>query len=382
MQIFCKMHWVSIIMMIGVLFVFSSALEISKIHSSIKEIQEKEGKLQLTLIREWSGEDEVDENKIFSEPKDVAISKEGEVFILDKNRIQVFDKLGNYLRTIGRSGGGPGDFLNPIFLVIDNQNNLVVAEKDNHRIQILSSKGDYLGSFPLRDNLPGQVASTKKSEILMLNRIPTTKPSALWLYYDNQGQILQENGQREGDASDGVIARRYKFAFSLDKEDNIYAAAEYMPMLQKYSPAGELLFESTFEVPFEVPEIKSFRTSEGVFIEAEPVTKAMNIDSKGRIFLLTLTRLKNLEERKIEWEWYFMSRTGEGGYTRHKVNFDVNPETDLYRILVFNKSGKVIASKNLNIYANNIRIHEDRLFLIDSSVNMVIYEYKILVDLL
>ncbi|MEE8603945.1 MAG: 6-bladed beta-propeller [Candidatus Aminicenantaceae bacterium] len=377
MQFIRKIFAALMIIMMGFLFVSSGASEIKRVHSSLKEIQEKEGKLQLTLIREWSGEDEVDENKIFSEPKDVAISKEGEIYILDENRIQIFDKSGNYLRAIGRGGRGPGDLLNPIFLEIDKQNNLVIVEKDNHRIQISSSKGDYLGSFLLRDNLPGQVATTKKSEILMLNRIPTTKPSPLWFYYDYQGQILREGGQREGDASEGVIARRYKYAFSLDEEDNIYAAAEYIPMLQKYSPSGELQLESTFEVSFEVPEIKSFRTPEGVFVDAETVTKAMDIDAKGRIFLLTLTRLKNLEERKIEWEWYFMSRTGEGGFTRQKVNFDVGEKTDLYQILVFNNSGKIVASKKLDIYANNIRIYLDRLFLIDSSVNMMIYEYKI-----
>lgn len=267
--------------------------------------------------------------------------------------------------------------MDPTCLEIDKQNNLVVVEKDNHRIQISSAKGDYLGSFPLRDNLPGQVAITQKNEILMLNRIPTTKPSLLWFYYDYQGQILRDGGQREGDASDGVIAKRYKFAFSLDEEDNIYAAAEYIPMLQKYSPAGELQMESTFEVPFEVPEIKSFRRPEGVFIEAEAVSKAMDIDTKGRIFLLTFTRKKSFEEGKVGLKLHGMRRDGKGGIFTQKMKFDVGEKTDLYQILVFNNSGRIVASKKLNVHVNNIRIYEDRLFLIDSYVNMMIYEFKI-----
>ncbi len=377
MQFIRKIFAALMIIMTGFLFVSSGALEIKKVHNSLNEIKYKEGRLQLTLIREWSVEDETDENKIFSEPKDVVINNEGEIFILDENRIQVFNKSGKYLRTIGREGKGPGDLLNPIFFEIDKQNNLLVVEKDNQRIQILSSNGDYLGSFLLGDNPPGQVVTTKKREILMLNRISTTKPSPLWFYYDYQGQILQERGQREGDASDGVIARRYKFAFSLDEEDNIYAAAEYIPILQKYSPSGELQMESTFEVSFEVPEIKSFRTPEGVFVEAETVTKAMDIDAKGRIFLLTLTRKKSFEERKVGLKLYGMRRDGKGGIFTQKMKFDVGSETDLYQILVFNNSGKIVASKKLNVHANNIRIYEDRFFLIDSNVNMLIYEYKI-----
>ncbi len=54
--------------------------------------------------------------------------------------------------------------------------------------------------------------------------------------------------------------------------------------------------------------------------------------------------------------------------------------TDLYQILVFDNSGKIVASEKLNIYANNIRIHEDRLFLIDTYINMRIYEYRFIVD--
>jgi hypothetical protein len=354
--------------------------DIKKIHNSLKEIQSKEGLLKLEKIREWSGEFETDENKIFSEPLDVAINKKREIYILDEDRIQVFDKSGNFLRTIGRKGRGPGDLLNPIFFEIDNQNNLLVVEKDNQRIQILSSSGDYLGSFLLGNNSPGQLAATKKREILMLNRAPTTKPSPLWFFYDYKGQILRKKGQKEGGDSEGVISKRYEYSFSLDEEDNIFAAAEYIPILQKYSPQGEIEIESTFEVPFEVPEIKSFRTPEGVFVEAESVTKAIDIDAKGRIWLLTLSRLRNLEERKIEWEWYFLSRTGEGGITKQKPKFEVGEETDLYQILVFNNSGKILASKKLNVYADNIRIHEDRLFLIDSFVNLTIHEYRILDD--
>jgi hypothetical protein len=59
------------------------------------------------------------------------------------------------------------------------------------------------------------------------------------------------------------------------------------------------------------------------------------------------------------------------------MKFDVGSKTDLYQILVFNDSGEIIAQKKLDIHANNIRIYLDRLFLIDSYVNMMICEYKI-----
>ena len=55
--------------------------DIRKAHNSLEEIQKHEGKLKLELIREWSREDEMDEYKIFYEPKDVAVNDEGNIHI-------------------------------------------------------------------------------------------------------------------------------------------------------------------------------------------------------------------------------------------------------------------------------------------------------------
>jgi hypothetical protein len=371
------MHGAFFIVMMGFILTILGASEIKRVHNSLEEIQSKEGKLQPTLVREWSGEAETDENKIFSEPKDVVISDEGDIYVLDANRIQAFDKSGNYLRTIGRNGLGPGDLSDPTFFEIDKQKNLIVVEKNNQRIQIFSSKGDYRGSFLMRENRPGRIAITQKNEILVLNRMLTTNPSPLWLYYDYQGQILREIGERKGGSSDVENAMRHEFAFSLDERDNLFASAIYKPLLQKYSSTGELQLESAFEVPFEVPEIKTIKMPEGTFVEGEAVSRAMDIDSRGRIFLLALTRIKSYEEKKVGLKLYGMRRDGKGGIFTQKMKFDVDPRTNLYQILVFNDSGKIVASKKLNVHANNIRIHKNRLFLIDSYIDLVIREFEI-----
>ena len=65
--------------------------ETQKVHNSLEEIQKQEGKLKLELIYEWSSEDEMDENKIFYEPKDVAIS-EGRLFLLALTRVKNFEE--------------------------------------------------------------------------------------------------------------------------------------------------------------------------------------------------------------------------------------------------------------------------------------------------
>lgn len=62
-------------------------------------------------------------------------------------RISVFDKTGKFLRVIGRTGLGPGEFRTPHGLAWDSQGRLIVADRHNHRIQILTKSGNYLGEL-------------------------------------------------------------------------------------------------------------------------------------------------------------------------------------------------------------------------------------------
>jgi hypothetical protein len=84
-----------------------------------------------------------------------------------------------------------------------------------------------------------------------------------------------------------------------------------------------------------------------------------------------------LEERKIGMYFMFSSSDGKSAYSgREKAKVDPT-RSDLFQILAFDPAGKIIASKKLNTYVNKIRIHNDRLFLIDSYISMKILEYKI-----
>jgi hypothetical protein len=173
-----------------------------------------------------------------------------------------------------------------------------------------------------------------------------------------------------------VTSRRYSFSFDLDEEDNLYAAAHFRPLLQIYSPTGELKLESTFEVPFEVPEIKMVGSVGRQYVGAERVCSGMDTDGQDRVFILALTRLQNLKEKMVGTQTMLMSRSGKT--TQEKFKYDGDPtSSDKYQIMVFDHVGKIMAAKRLNIHANNIRVYKDRLFLIDTHINMKIYEYKV-----
>jgi len=63
-------------------------------------------------------------------------------------RISVFDRSGKFLRTIGKTGTGPGEFRTPHALVFDSQGRLIVADRHNHRIQVLTKDGKFIAQYP------------------------------------------------------------------------------------------------------------------------------------------------------------------------------------------------------------------------------------------
>ena len=62
-------------------------------------------------------------------------------------RISVFDRNGTFLRTIGSAGTGPGEFRTPHALEFDSRGQLVVADRHNHRVQVLTKEGEFVREF-------------------------------------------------------------------------------------------------------------------------------------------------------------------------------------------------------------------------------------------
>ena len=63
-------------------------------------------------------------------------------------RISVFDRNGKFLRTIGKTGTGPGEFRTPHALEFDSEGRLIVADRHNHRVQILTKDGKFIREYP------------------------------------------------------------------------------------------------------------------------------------------------------------------------------------------------------------------------------------------
>jgi sugar lactone lactonase YvrE len=83
----------------------------------------------------------------FRQVTDVAWDKEGNTFISDgyiNSRVAKVDKDGNWLKSWGDRGNGPGQFNTPHSIATDAKGNVYVADRGNHRIQVFDGDGRFL----------------------------------------------------------------------------------------------------------------------------------------------------------------------------------------------------------------------------------------------
>ena len=83
----------------------------------------------------------------FNEPTNVGFGPSGEAFIGDgygNARIHRFDREGNLELSWGEPGQGEGEFNVPHAVTVDDTGRVLVADRENDRIQIFSSDGEVL----------------------------------------------------------------------------------------------------------------------------------------------------------------------------------------------------------------------------------------------
>jgi len=95
------------------------------------------------------GEAEGRERYIFSQISSIAVDEKQNIFVLDSREahIKVFDESGDYVKTIGRRGQGPGEMSLPYSICITSQNEIMVQDLNNHRIMFFSLDGSLLKSL-------------------------------------------------------------------------------------------------------------------------------------------------------------------------------------------------------------------------------------------
>jgi len=374
------------------------------VQNSLKQIESCQEKLQLKLIRIWGGDDDTDENKFFRYPVDVTVDPDKRNYICDRNchNIKVFQASGEYLRTIGIKGRGPGDLWGPNLLDFSSNGELLVYEEGGRRFQWFNNQGKSIEILKYK-GIASWFSINSKDEIVIYDYYKTFKERNLISIINKKGKVLRTFGKYTDNSNSIYSAETLHFAS--DQHDNIYSANSNTPLIRKYSPDGKLLIAITFETPFKSPIEISMNSAEnevnvkrerkitakekvnlpgkGVSIQINTngkknkvgICQTIAVDSNDRIYIISQRRLLTKEE-KLKGRVSILG--GPQREIERKGDFDfIREMTDITQFLVFNSEGKIIAQSNKTMMGGNIHIFGNRLFFIDGKINQRILEYEI-----
>ncbi|XP_077983232.1 E3 ubiquitin-protein ligase TRIM71-like [Glandiceps talaboti] len=96
----------------------------------------------------------------FKWPTGIAVNHINErVYVVDATAhcILIYDKDGNFVKSFGCQGNKDGEFMNAVFLCINDIGNVYVSDKSNNRIQVFDADGHFMYSFGSKGSGDGEL---------------------------------------------------------------------------------------------------------------------------------------------------------------------------------------------------------------------------------
>jgi len=111
-----------------------------------------EAPVEIELSERWRlGGDTEDQDEFFGVIMQIGTDAAGNVYLLDSQlaQVMIYTSEGEYLRTIGREGEGPGEFRQPGDMLILPDGNVGVVQMMPGKIVVLTPEGDPVGNHPV-----------------------------------------------------------------------------------------------------------------------------------------------------------------------------------------------------------------------------------------
>lgn len=140
----------------------------------------------------------------FYQPNAVLVAPDGDIFVAEGHssqpgapgRIFKFSKDGTLIKAWGKQGTGPGEFDQPHALAMDSKGRLYVGDRNNNRVQIFDRDGNYIAEWKQFGRPSGLFIDTRDDTIYVAD-------SESWSVARNHDGWLR--GTRIGSAKDGVV---------------------------------------------------------------------------------------------------------------------------------------------------------------------------------
>ena len=187
-----------------------------------------------SIARQWWMPD----TKI-GKPEGVCVLRDGRIVVGDTHyhRVVIFDADGKTFKTFGKEGQGPGEFIYPVAVAKDAQENLYIAEYgSNDRVQKFTSDGKYLLAFGAFGTKPGEFQ--RPSGLVWHDRKIYAADA-----FNNRIQVFSDDGKflKILDSSEQPLALRLPYDLKLGADNTLYAVEYGAGRVTRFDLDGRVL---------------------------------------------------------------------------------------------------------------------------------------------
>ena len=181
----------------------------------------------------------------FDGPHFIAVDAAGCVYVSQNGtsyeRVQKFDKNGNFIASYGTNGTGGGQFGSPDGICFDPEGNIYVADWGNNRVQKFDKNGNFIAVCVTGGSGNGQIGgpvgicrdSTGHFYVVEMNNSRVQKFDSNWNYVAIWG-ITGSYGSADNQFANPM-------GICVDAADNVYVADGDNRRIKKYDTNGNLL---------------------------------------------------------------------------------------------------------------------------------------------
>jgi len=173
----------------------------------------------------------------FANPSDVAVSENGNIYVLDgvNNKVKVFNTRGEYITSFGRTGSGEGEFSQPLGIDLDSSGNIYIADSGNHRVQILNPEGKFEAQIKIAPkNVPADPTDVAVDEKRNRCYVVDNDNHYILVYGLDTLKLIDTYGTSGSEKR----AFRYPFFMTLDSKGYLYIVEVINTRVQVLNPEG------------------------------------------------------------------------------------------------------------------------------------------------
>jgi len=198
----------------------------------------------LTLKEDFSiGGSKAKDEYVLALPTSIAVDHKGNLFVLDfkESHIRVFDETGRFIRTIGRSGQGPGEIGAAWSISLPHgSKELAVHDIRNRKLTFFSTDGEYLRSISLRGMIGGLKTDSQGNAYVFDTQFGAGQPkNTLKKMSADMSKVLAEISNHLQDDSHNPFAPREYWVID-DRDCLVYGEGKTYE-IRYYDPSGKLV---------------------------------------------------------------------------------------------------------------------------------------------